>query len=53
MTPDDIFIELITVDMMHEEGYIADEAYERYMQQVGNGIVEEHERYKRPRWKIW
>ena len=38
---------------LHDEGYITDEAYERYKQHIGESIIREHEKYKRPWWKIW
>ena len=38
---------------LHDEGYITDEAYERYKQHIGENIIREHEKYKRPWWKIW
>jgi len=44
---------LDAASQLHDDGYITDEAYGRYKQHVGSVILQEHEKYKRPWWKIW
>ena len=53
MNPDEAIFDLDVVAKLHSGGYITDEAYERYKQHIGESIIREHERYKKPWWKIW
>lgn len=44
---------LESASRLHADGYITDEAYERFKHKFSGKLLEEHERYKRPWWKIW
>ncbi len=53
MNSDEAIFALDVADRLHNEGYITDEAYERYKQHLGRNIIEEHDKYKKPWWHIW
>ena len=53
MNPDEAIFALETVAKLHADGYITDEAYERFTQHLGDDIIKEYGRYKKPWWKIW
>ncbi len=44
---------LDAASQLHDDGYITDEAYQRYKQHVADRIIEEYGRYKKPWWRIW
>lgn len=53
MSSDDAIFMLDAASSLHDNGYLSDEAYERYKQHIGERIIKEHAKYKRPWWKIW
>ena len=53
MNSDDAIFFLEAATRLHTDGYMTDEAYERFKQHIVESIIREHERYKRPWWKIW
>ena len=53
MSSENAIFMLDAASKLHEDGYITDEAYERYKQHIGIKIIEEYYAYKKPWWKIW
>lgn len=53
MNPDEAIFNLDVVAKLHADGYITDEQFGRYKRHVGENILAEYERYKKPWWKIW
>ncbi|MCK9570422.1 hypothetical protein M0R72_15855 [Candidatus Pacearchaeota archaeon] len=52
MNLEEYVISLNVANLLHDQGYITDEAYERYKQDLAAKIIEEHENRK-PWWRIW
>ena len=53
MNPDEAIFTLKVVDELHTEGYITDEAFERFQLHLGIKIIDECAKCKKPWWKIW